>query len=231
MIKKQNNEENKSSERPRIKPPEIHRRPAAGGPAPRLGAFSTQTMQPIQARTPGFQNPRTAGGSGRPQRDGSPTSSSLKRSGGGRRPGREPSFRTRPAPRNPKMGPNPLAPQSPREKGNSEAVRFVPLGGLEEVGRNCMFLEYKNEIVIIDVGLQFPEEETPGIDYIIPNIQYLEKKKENIQAIILTHGHYDHIGALAAPRWQSSAIPRSTQPRSQKRSSKNARRISRIRRS
>src|SRR5258708_7005790 len=59
-----------------------------------------------------------------------------------------------------------------------------------------MFLEYKNEIVIIDVGLQFPEDETPGIDYIIPNIMYLEKKKANIQAIILTHGHYDHIGAL-----------------------------------
>ena len=75
-------------------------------------------------------------------------------------------------------------------------LRFVPLGGLEEVGRNCMFLEYKNEIVIIDIGLQFPEEETPGIDYIIPNVQYLEKKKANIQAIILTHGHYDHIGAL-----------------------------------
>lgn len=80
--------------------------------------------------------------------------------------------------------------------GNPDAVRFVPLGGLEEVGRNCMFLEYKNEIVLIDVGLQFPEEETPGIDYIIPNTQYLEKKKQNIQAIILTHGHYDHIGAL-----------------------------------
>jgi len=82
------------------------------------------------------------------------------------------------------------------EKGNPDAVRFVPLGGLEEVGRNCMFLEYKNEIVLIDVGLQFPEDETPGIDYIIPNTQYLEKKKQNIQAIILTHGHYDHIGAL-----------------------------------
>ena len=82
-------------------------------------------------------------------------------------------------------------------KENKDGVlRFVPLGGLEEVGRNCMFLEYKNEIVIIDVGLQFPEDETPGIDYIIPNIMYLEKKKANIQAIILTHGHYDHIGAL-----------------------------------
>lgn len=75
-------------------------------------------------------------------------------------------------------------------------LRFVPLGGLEEVGRNMMFFEYKNEIVVIDAGLQFPEEETPGIDYIIPNTAYLEKKKANIQAIILTHAHYDHIGAL-----------------------------------
>ena len=83
-----------------------------------------------------------------------------------------------------------------QEKSNDAAVRFVPLGGLEEIGRNCMFFEYKNEIVIIDMGLQFPEEETPGIDYIIPNVAYLEKKKANIQGIIITHGHYDHIGGL-----------------------------------
>lgn len=79
---------------------------------------------------------------------------------------------------------------------DSASLRFVPLGGLEEVGRNSMFFEYKNEIVIIDLGLQFPEEETPGIDYIIPNITYLEQKKANVQAVILTHAHYDHIGAV-----------------------------------
>jgi len=59
-----------------------------------------------------------------------------------------------------------------------------------------MFYEYKNEIVVIDAGLQFPEEETPGVDYIIPNVSYLAEHKTSIQALILTHAHYDHIGAL-----------------------------------
>ncbi len=77
-----------------------------------------------------------------------------------------------------------------------DALRWVPLGGLEEIGRNMMFFEYDEEIVILDMGFQFPEEETPGIDYIIPNISYLESKKKNIKAIILTHGHLDHIGAV-----------------------------------
>ena len=86
-----------------------------------------------------------------------------------------------------------------REKSSSEkepVLRFVPLGGLEEIGRNCSLFEYGDEIVIVDVGIQFPEEETPGIDYIIPNVTYLEPKKKNIRGIILTHGHYDHIHAL-----------------------------------
>ncbi|MFH0891110.1 MAG: ribonuclease J [Candidatus Liptonbacteria bacterium] len=81
-------------------------------------------------------------------------------------------------------------------ESKGDVLRFVPLGGLEEVGRNMMFYEYRNEIVILDAGLQFPEEETPGIDYIIPNVTYLAERKSNIQAIILTHAHYDHIGAV-----------------------------------
>lgn len=80
--------------------------------------------------------------------------------------------------------------------GEANSLRFIPLGGLEEIGRNMMFFEYKNEIVIIDAGLQFPEEETPGIDFIIPNVSHLESKKASIQALIITHGHYDHIGAI-----------------------------------
>ncbi len=84
---------------------------------------------------------------------------------------------------------------APHPKGE-EPVRFIALGGLDEIGRNMMLLEYKDEIVIIDVGLQFPEVDTPGVDCIIPNVAYLEKKRKNIKAIVITHGHYDHIGAL-----------------------------------
>lgn len=75
-------------------------------------------------------------------------------------------------------------------------VRFAALGGLEEIGRNMMFFEYENEIIIIDAGLGFPEEDSLGIDYVICNTSYLEKKKQNIKALIITHGHYDHIGAI-----------------------------------
>ena len=77
-----------------------------------------------------------------------------------------------------------------------DTVHYVPLGGLEEIGRNCSFFEYNDEIVIIDMGIQFPEEETPGVDWIIPNTSYLEKKKKNIRALLITHGHYDHFGAV-----------------------------------
>ena len=88
-------------------------------------------------------------------------------------------------------------PQLMRQPANKEpAVRFVPLGGLEEIGRNMMFFEYENEIVIIDAGLQFPEEETPGIDFIIPNVSYLEEHKDKIKGLIITHAHLDHIGAI-----------------------------------
>ncbi|MDP3935252.1 MAG: ribonuclease J [Candidatus Giovannonibacteria bacterium] len=77
-----------------------------------------------------------------------------------------------------------------------DTVYYVPLGGLEEIGRNCSFFEYNDEIVIIDMGIQFPEEETPGVDWIIPNTSYLEKKKKNIRGLLITHGHYDHFGAI-----------------------------------
>ncbi len=79
---------------------------------------------------------------------------------------------------------------------NPDAVHIIPLGGFEEVGRNMMLFEYKDDIMIIDMGLQFPEDETPGIDYIIPNISYLKGKEKKIRGVLITHGHFDHIGAI-----------------------------------
>jgi len=75
-------------------------------------------------------------------------------------------------------------------------LRIIPLGGCEEVGRNMTVFEYGEDIVIVDMGLQWPEEDMPGIDYIIPNVTYLKGKEKNIRGVIITHGHYDHIGAI-----------------------------------
>lgn len=75
-------------------------------------------------------------------------------------------------------------------------LKIMVLGGLEEVGRNMTVIEYDKEIIIIDMGLMFPEEDMPGIDYIIPNISYLEDKIDNIKGVIITHGHMDHIGGI-----------------------------------
>ncbi|HUT22628.1 MAG TPA: ribonuclease J [Candidatus Bipolaricaulota bacterium] len=76
-------------------------------------------------------------------------------------------------------------------------LRLIVLGGLEEVGRNMTAIEYGNDIIIIDLGLQFPEENMPGIDFIIPDITYLKDKVKKIKGVIITHGHYDHIGAVS----------------------------------
>ena len=77
-----------------------------------------------------------------------------------------------------------------------DKVRVIVLGGLEEVGINCTLIEYKNDIIIIDMGLMFPTEEMPGIDYLIPNMSYLKGKEKNVRGVVITHGHYDHIGAI-----------------------------------
>jgi ribonuclease J len=75
-------------------------------------------------------------------------------------------------------------------------LKIISLGGLGEIGRNMMLLEYNKAILIIDMGFGFPEENMPGIDFTIPNISYLKGKEKNILGIVFTHGHYDHIGAI-----------------------------------
>jgi ribonuclease J len=84
-------------------------------------------------------------------------------------------------------------PIPPLEPGN---IRIIPLGGVEEIGRNMTAVEFGDDIVIVDCGFQFREDDTPGIDYILPNTKYLEDRQDKIRAMFITHGHLDHIGGI-----------------------------------
>ena len=79
---------------------------------------------------------------------------------------------------------------------NEPKIKIIPLGGLEQIGMNITAFEYNDNIVVVDCGQSFPDEEMLGIDCVIPDIQFLRDNKDKIKGFVITHGHEDHIGAL-----------------------------------
>ncbi|MBR6366185.1 MAG: ribonuclease J [Lachnospiraceae bacterium] len=77
-----------------------------------------------------------------------------------------------------------------------QGMKIIPLGGLESIGMNITAFEYKNSIIVVDCGLSFPTDDMPGIDMVIPDVDYLERNLDRVEAFVITHGHEDHIGAL-----------------------------------
>ena len=97
-----------------------------------------------------------------------------------------------------------------------EVVRISFLGGLGEIGRNCAVVEQAGRLVVLDCGVMFPNPEMPGVDLVLPDFTFLRERAEDVDGIVLTHGHEDHVGALAylmrdvdAPVY-GSALARST---------------------
>lgn len=77
-----------------------------------------------------------------------------------------------------------------------QKLKIIPLGGLNEIGKNMTVFEYGDDIIVVDCGIAFPDDDMPGVDLVIPDIAYLEKNKDKVRAFVITHGHEDHIGAL-----------------------------------
>ena len=104
----------------------------------------------------------------------------------------------------PKPTSNPVAAQSTSKPhnshngggGNHGKLKIIPIGGLNEVGQNMMVIEYGNDMIVIDMGFQFPEEDMLGVDYVLPDFTYIEKNRHKLRGVIITHGHLDHIGGV-----------------------------------
>lgn len=98
---------------------------------------------------------------------------------------------------NPNSTHKPQVNAQPKKSIYHNKVRFIPLGGLNEVGKNMMAIEYGDDIIVIDMGLQFPAEDMLGVDYIVPDITYLKENLHKIRGVLITHGHLDHIGGIS----------------------------------
>jgi ribonuclease J len=170
----------------------------SGNQAPRKRRVFSALAQPTDATRGAQRHPhgdrghgRHGGGGGahKPQRSNAHRSAGGGGRGGGRmrRPDKTHIRKTSP------VGADKSMHIPPPEEG---VLRVIPLGGVEEIGKNMTLLEYGDEIIVVDAGFQFSEAETPGIDFILPDVTYLRERKDKVKALFITHGHYDHIGAI-----------------------------------
>ena len=88
------------------------------------------------------------------------------------------------------------APKKNNQKPKTLPFNIIPLGGIDEIGKNITAYEYGNDIIIVDCGMSFPDEDMPGIDIVIPDFSYLVQNSDRIKGLIVTHGHEDHIGGI-----------------------------------
>jgi len=165
---------------------------------------------------PRGRGPRPAGATSTPARPANPNNRPAQGSRPGGRPGGKPSNKpggkrtNRNRRNNQRRRPNTAPPLTHRlsqtdgkspvipEITDENTVRIIPISGVEEIGRNMNIIETKDDIIVVDAGFQFvsAESKAPGIDYILPNTQYLEERKHKIRALVVTHGHLDHIGGI-----------------------------------
>ncbi len=169
-------------------PPVRQKPPLPKGAIPAKAVLPKKAAAPRAAATP--SRPAAARRPGPSRRPGAGRSSGRPAGGRGRH-SRERSSGVHFGP--PRNFDTPLIKQPPR---NPDGMYVIPLGGLEEIGRNSAAVEYKGDIVVIDLGLMFPNENMYGIDYIIPDISPLAGKEKNIKGVIITHAHYDHFGGV-----------------------------------
>lgn len=178
-------------------PPKANASPAASGGH----TFEPAPAQPQQAK-PGTAQPHN-----RPPHQGGQPNARQPHQGGQhqRSNNRNPNARNQQHSRhgqNPQQFQNKNIPAQKLAEGLSgeplkgKKMRIIPLGGLEEVGKNIMAIEYENDIIIIDAGMSFGGPDMLGVDYIVPDVAYLEQRKHLIRGIVITHGHLDHIGAI-----------------------------------
>lgn len=170
--------------RKRTQPPRQRRRPQRGT------IRAVRSFDTSSASTPASRKRTTAA-----------STRSTTRAEGPKKPGRRSQGRDRMQDRSRQAPhrniPSDRKPEKPVPPVPENAVRIVPLGGVEEVGKNMTVVETPEDIIVCDAGFQFiSDEETPGVDYVLPNTRYIEDRKDKVRGIVITHGHLDHIGGL-----------------------------------